>query len=82
MLLRLSVALAFAIAVVQASEQTDGTGSKLIAPAGAGVLDRASNNAVQFETSVAASRRVLQVWLTHADPRTLLLRDRLDPERS
>jgi len=31
----------------------------------------------RFERAVAAMRRVLQVWLTHADPKTLLLPDRL-----
>jgi hypothetical protein len=31
----------------------------------------------RFERAVAAMRRVLQVWLTHADPRTLLLPDRV-----
>jgi hypothetical protein len=31
----------------------------------------------RFERAVAAMRRVLRVWLTHADPRTLLLPDRI-----
>ena len=33
-------------------------------------------NARDFERAVHASRRVLQAWLTHADPQTLLLPDR------
>ena len=32
----------------------------------------------QFEEAVAASQRVLHAWLKAADPRTLLLPDRLD----
>ena len=39
--------------------------------------DEARRNAGQFEMSVAASRRVLHAWLAHADPRTLLLPDRV-----
>ena len=39
---------------------------------------RAADHASQFERAVAASRRVLTVWLTAADPKTLLLPDRLD----
>jgi hypothetical protein len=31
----------------------------------------------RFERAVAAMRRVLKVWLTHADPKTLLLPDRV-----
>ena len=52
-----------------------------IAPAAPAAIERARANGVQFEKAVAASRRVLQVWLTHADARTLLLPDRLDVDR-
>jgi hypothetical protein len=54
----------------------------LIAPVASAAIDRARVNGVQFETSVAATQRLLQVWLTHADARTLLLPDRLDTERT
>ncbi|MEK7752799.1 MAG: hypothetical protein AAB654_12835 [Acidobacteriota bacterium] len=36
---------------------------------------RARENGKRFEAAVAASQRVLKVWLTHADPKTLLLPD-------
>ena len=36
---------------------------------------RARENGTRFEAAVAASQRVLKVWLTHADPKTLLLPD-------
>ena len=45
-------------------------------------FDRPATNARQFERAVEASRRVLQAWLTHADPETLLLPDRPEPDRS
>ncbi len=38
---------------------------------------QARANAARFERAVAAADRVLRVWLTHADPRTLLLPDRV-----
>ncbi len=41
------------------------------------VFRKARENGARFEQAVAASRRVLQVWLTHADPKTLLLPDRI-----
>ncbi len=50
-----------------------------VAPA---AIEQARTNGVLFEQSVAACQRLLHVWLTHADPRTLLLPDRLDPDRS
>lgn len=53
-----------------------------IRPAAAETIERARTNGLQFEQSVAAARRVLHVWLTHADARTLLLPDRLDADRS
>jgi hypothetical protein len=37
-------------------------------------------NAKQFERAVAASDRLMQAWLKAADPKTLLLPDRLDGE--
>ena len=42
---------------------------------------RPREHARHFQTAVAASHRVLQVWLTHADPKTLLLPDRVDVPR-
>jgi hypothetical protein len=36
---------------------------------------RARENALCFEQAAAASQRVLKAWLTHADPKTLLLPD-------
>jgi hypothetical protein len=99
MILRVSVVLAFSIAVVQGHDQVrsllrqaegttlqslkaSATKSESIAPAATAAIDRARANAMEFEGSVAATRRLLQVWLTHADSRTLLLPDRLDTERS
>jgi len=43
---------------------------------------RARANARQFERAVEASRKVLQAWLAHADPETLLLPDRPLADRS
>jgi hypothetical protein len=37
----------------------------------------AAENGRQFEQALAASQRLLKVWLTHADPKTLLLPDRI-----
>jgi hypothetical protein len=45
-------------------------------------MKRARANAVQFEQTIAATRRLLQAWLTHADPRTGLLPDYVEPDRS
>jgi hypothetical protein len=53
-----------------------------IKPATAAALERASANSVQFEQTVAATRRLLRAWLAHADPRTTLLPDRLEADRS
>lgn len=47
--------------------------------------DSPQSRARQFERAVAASNRLLQAWLAHADPRTLLLPDRptlAAPERT
>jgi hypothetical protein len=41
------------------------------------LFPQARANGERFEQAVAASRRVLHAWLRHADPRTLLLPDRL-----
>ncbi len=38
---------------------------------------KAQENGARFEQAVAASQRVLCVWLTHADAKTLLLPDRI-----
>ncbi|MDP2997900.1 MAG: hypothetical protein Q8N47_10465 [Bryobacterales bacterium] len=43
---------------------------------------RARENGKRFEAAVAASQRVLKVWLTHADPKTLLLPDNPGLDRS
>jgi hypothetical protein len=40
----------------------------------------AKRHGAQFERAVAASQRVLKAWLEAADPRTLLLPDRLDAD--
>src|SRR5574342_1339107 len=53
-----------------------------IQPVAAGALGQARTNGAHFEQSVAASQRLLHAWLEHADPRTLLLPDRLDADRS
>jgi hypothetical protein len=53
-----------------------------IKSATAAALERASANSVQFEQTVAATRRLLRAWLAHADPRTTLLPDRLEADRS
>ncbi len=37
----------------------------------------ARENGARFERALAASQRVLRAWLTHADPKTLLLPDRI-----
>ena len=42
---------------------------------------RAREHSRQFETAVRASRRVLSVWMEHADPLTLLLPDRVNSGR-
>ena len=42
----------------------------------------ADAKARRFERAVNASERVLQAWLKHADPETLLLPDRPVPDRS
>ncbi len=38
---------------------------------------QAQQNGTRFEQALAASQRVLRAWLAHADPRTLLLPDRV-----
>ena len=63
-------------------ERSPASGAATIAPAAPADIERARANGVQFERTVAATRRLLQVWLTHADGRTLLLPDRVDGERS
>jgi hypothetical protein len=40
-------------------------------------LEQARERGQRFERAVAAIDRVMRVWLTHADPRTLLLPDRV-----
>jgi hypothetical protein len=53
----------------------------IVAPSAAAV-EQARANGHQFEQAVAAARRLLHAWLKHADPRTLLLPDRLEPDRT
>jgi hypothetical protein len=53
-----------------------------IQPASPAAIEQARANGVKFEQSIAACQRVLRVWLTHADSRTLLLPDRIDADRS
>jgi len=43
---------------------------------------RARENGIRFEAAVAASQRLLKAWLTHADPKTLLLPDNPGADRS
>src|SRR5690242_14198714 len=43
---------------------------------------RARENGRSFEQAAAASQRVLHAWLRHADPKTLLLPDRPEPDRA
>jgi hypothetical protein len=68
--------------VVLAGAGTPAPRQSSIAAAPRSAIDAARANGVEFERAVAASQRVLRVWLTHADPRTLLLPDRLDADRS
>ena len=51
-------------------------------PSAESPFDRARANGRQFARAVAAAQRVLQAWLKHADPETLLLPDRPVPDRS
>ena len=51
------------------------------AEANAARFARARENGRQFEAAALSMDRLLKVWLTHADPRTLLLPDRI-PGRS
>jgi hypothetical protein len=44
-------------------------------------FQRAEENGRHFDEALAAAQRVLKAWLVHADPRTLLLPDRI-PGRS
>lgn len=53
-----------------------------IGPIPPAAFERSRGNADDFERSVAACQRLLHAWLTHADPRTMLLPDRLDVDRS
>ncbi len=41
------------------------------------LFKQATENGKHFEEAIAASRRVLHAWLSHADPKTLLLPDRI-----
>jgi hypothetical protein len=43
----------------------------------ASATDEARARGVSFERALAAMQRLLHAWLTHADPRTLLLPDRI-----
>ena len=40
-------------------------------------IEQARERGARFERAVSAMDRVMRVWLTHADPRTLLLPDRI-----
>jgi hypothetical protein len=75
------VALALSLAILL---RADGHAvpQEPIAAASPAVIEQARANGAQFEQSVAATQRLLHVWLTHADARTLLLPDRLDADRS
>jgi hypothetical protein len=54
-----------------------GTSAALLAADSDAVFRSAQQNGARFEQAVAASQRVLRAWLTHADPKTLLLPDRI-----
>ena len=41
----------------------------------------ARDHGVEFERAVAASHRLFEAWMKSADPKTLLLPDRLDEPR-
>jgi hypothetical protein len=73
--------LALALLVAGADGRAVGQAT-VVAPASASAIERARANGRQFEQAVAASRRLLHAWLKHADERTTLLPDRLDPDRS
>ena len=66
--------------VIHVEGQRGPQATNIQAPAAAAV-ERARTHAVEFERTIAATQRLLQAWLTHADPRTLLLPDRLDADR-
>ena len=51
-------------------------------PAADARFEQARANGRRFEEDVAACRRVLQAWLKHADPKTLLLPDNPGAERA
>jgi hypothetical protein len=53
-------------------------GGSIAVSAARGPAEVAQQHGRQFEEAVAASQRVLHAWLKAADPRTLLLPDRLD----
>ena len=72
--------LALALLVAGADGRAAGQAA-VVAPASAPAIERARANGRQFEEAVAASRRLLHAWLKHADERTKLLPDRLDPDR-
>ena len=83
--MRAPALLALALSAVVLLLRVDGHGvpqAAAIAPAPSAALERARANGVQFEQAVAATRRLLHAWLAHADPRTTLLPDRLDADRS
>ena len=82
MIPRLPIVLALTAVALLRADGHAARQAATIGPAAPAAIERARANGVQFEKAVAASRRVLQVWLTHADARTLLLPDRLDVDRS
>src|SRR5262245_3786041 len=53
-------------------------GGSILVNAAKGPAEVAQQHGRQFEQAVAASQRGLHAWLKAADPRTLLLPDRLD----
>jgi hypothetical protein len=79
--LRATVALTLSAALVL-TIHGDARQSGSIASPAPKAIERARANAAQFDTTVAATERLLKAWLTHADAKTLLLPDRLDADRS
>jgi hypothetical protein len=67
---------------VAGARQSNAPKASPIAAPRSAAIERARANGLQFEQAVAASRRVLHAWLKQADPRTLLLPDRLEGDRA
>jgi hypothetical protein len=81
--MRLSAVLAaviLAVLLTRGDGRAAPQGTALAAPPAA-AIERARANGVEFERTVAATKRLLHAWLTKADARTTLLPDRIDGDR-